>query len=178
MNSIGKTPARGRNRGASTHVLAYVCALAHACASAGDRARIRTHAFAFTLAFALLLALTASRSCRLLGLVERRLGSLHHLRAVNQRVRGLKPPGCNHRHRRIPRAGVQAAGERAVPCDGRHRERVVRRVPGATAPTCAARSTLSRRIRSALRKTSSRPSRRTTCAQPAMPAIPRGTSTC
>ena len=72
MNSIGKTPARGRNRGASTHVLAYVCALARTCVSAGDRARagtpvsthIRTHAFAFTLAFALLLALTA---CLLAG---------------------------------------------------------------------------------------------------------------
>lgn len=69
MNSIDKTPARGGSR---TRALAYVGALAHACVSAGDRARagtpvsthIRTHAFAFTLAFALLLALTA---CLLAG---------------------------------------------------------------------------------------------------------------
>ena len=73
MNSIGKTPARGRNRGASTHVLAYVCALARTCVSAGDRARagtpvsthIRTHAFALTLAFALVFLI--SSACLLAG---------------------------------------------------------------------------------------------------------------
>ena len=74
MNSIGKTPARGGSR---TSALAYVGALAHACASAGDRARAgapasahvrgRNCALTCTFAFAFALVFLISSACLLAG---------------------------------------------------------------------------------------------------------------